>query len=119
MTEERKEARRDMWKGLNFAGTIDWAIDLQNYDAMSEDGGEDGNDDEDGLPEGEPLPYCNGGGYKTLDELDNALDSFPRNCRAQYALETLDYVLDDSVTRYNKLIEDGYDHKFGKSSLLV
>src|SRR6188768_2636533 len=24
-----KKTRRDVWRGMNFAGTIDWAVDLQ------------------------------------------------------------------------------------------
>lgn len=36
MTEETKKSRTDLWKDLNFAGTIDWAVDLQ---AFSEDDG--------------------------------------------------------------------------------
>lgn len=36
MTEETKTSRAGLWKDLNFAGTIDWAVDLQ---AFSEDDG--------------------------------------------------------------------------------
>lgn len=31
MTPEKKDQRREKWKGLNFAGTIDWAVDLQFF----------------------------------------------------------------------------------------
>lgn len=31
MTPEKKEERRESWKGMNFAGTIDWAVDLQSF----------------------------------------------------------------------------------------
>jgi hypothetical protein len=31
MTPTSKESRRREWKGLNFAGTIDWAVDLQAF----------------------------------------------------------------------------------------
>ena len=31
MTPETKDTRRDDWKGLNFAGSIDWAVDLQSF----------------------------------------------------------------------------------------
>jgi hypothetical protein len=36
MTDETKQSRRDRWRSLNFAGTIDWAVDLQQF---SEDDG--------------------------------------------------------------------------------
>jgi hypothetical protein len=31
MTSSSKDDRRESWKGLNFAGTIDWAVDLQSF----------------------------------------------------------------------------------------
>ncbi|KAG9191337.1 chitinase [Alternaria panax] len=31
MTPDKKEERRETWRGLNFAGTIDWAVDLQRF----------------------------------------------------------------------------------------
>ncbi|KAF2132617.1 carbohydrate-binding module family 24 protein [Dothidotthia symphoricarpi CBS 119687] len=31
MTDTTKNTRRNDWKGLNFAGTIDWAVDLQQF----------------------------------------------------------------------------------------
>lgn len=31
MTPTTKDTRRSDWKSLNFAGTIDWAVDLQSY----------------------------------------------------------------------------------------
>jgi hypothetical protein len=33
MTPTTKDTRRDSWKGWNFAGTIDWALDLQSFTA--------------------------------------------------------------------------------------
>lgn len=31
MSEDTKQARRDSWEGLNFLGTIDWAVDLRAF----------------------------------------------------------------------------------------
>ncbi|KAK4072464.1 CAZyme family GH18 and CBM24 [Trichoderma harzianum] len=31
MTTATKDTRRNEWKGLNFAGSIDWAVDLQSF----------------------------------------------------------------------------------------
>ncbi|KAK4452539.1 hypothetical protein QBC34DRAFT_435403 [Podospora aff. communis PSN243] len=39
MNGRTKRNRRDLWRGMNFAGTIDWAVDLQG-DPVSGDGGE-------------------------------------------------------------------------------
>ncbi|KAK2599166.1 hypothetical protein QQS21_005356 [Conoideocrella luteorostrata] len=41
MTPTTKDTRREDWKGLNFGGTIDWAVDLQEFT----------NDDFDNFPE--------------------------------------------------------------------
>jgi hypothetical protein len=43
MTDTTKNTRRNDWKGLNFAGSIDWAVDLQefttdDYDAPPKNG---------------------------------------------------------------------------------
>ncbi|KAI4696564.1 uncharacterized protein J4E88_000741 [Alternaria novae-zelandiae] len=34
MTPETKDARRAEWKSFNFAGTVDWAVDLQEFTAQ-------------------------------------------------------------------------------------
>ncbi|PTB75483.1 glycoside hydrolase family 18 protein [Trichoderma longibrachiatum ATCC 18648] len=31
MSDKTKQSRRDKWKGLNFLGTVDWAVDLQEF----------------------------------------------------------------------------------------
>jgi hypothetical protein len=31
ITPDKKEKRRESWRGMNFAGTIDWAVDLQSF----------------------------------------------------------------------------------------
>lgn len=31
MTAGKKDERRERWKGLSFAGTTDWAVDLQSF----------------------------------------------------------------------------------------
>ncbi|KAL6351717.1 hypothetical protein LRP88_15008 [Fusarium phalaenopsidis] len=31
MTPQTKNSRRDVWRNLNFAGSIDWAVDLQDF----------------------------------------------------------------------------------------
>ncbi|PSK36632.1 Endochitinase B [Elsinoe australis] len=112
MSPSTKEGRRGHWQKYNFAGTIDWAVDLQEFDEISERalGLEDDMDFEDGV--GEPLPLCTGSGYDTLEQLDGALASIPFHCRAQYTLETLQRLLDGTMRRYSDLMNNGYDAKF-------
>jgi hypothetical protein len=33
MTDETKNSRREEWRKRNFAGSIDWAVDLQSFTA--------------------------------------------------------------------------------------
>jgi hypothetical protein len=37
MAPSTKEKRRENWKGENFAGTIDWAVDLQDFTSADKD----------------------------------------------------------------------------------
>ncbi|KAF5542204.1 glycoside hydrolase family 18 [Fusarium phyllophilum] len=37
MTPKTKDSRRSKWEGLNFAGSIDWAVDLQKFTAADFD----------------------------------------------------------------------------------
>lgn len=95
MTPDTKETRRTLWKSHNFAGTIDWAVDLQSFTSMdandfsdrpaSGDGCVSGSDttlDSDDLCEftcalgfcPEPLCFCSGTG-----ELDTLPDESNRN----------------------------------------
>ncbi|PTB66103.1 glycoside hydrolase family 18 protein [Trichoderma citrinoviride] len=46
MSDKTKESRREKWKGLNFRGTVDWAVDLQEFnvtDTTGPHGGEHNN----------------------------------------------------------------------------
>lgn len=38
MSDNTKQARRDNWEGLNFLGTIDWAVDLQSFTSADQFG---------------------------------------------------------------------------------
>ncbi|KAE8404906.1 hypothetical protein BDV37DRAFT_293585 [Aspergillus pseudonomiae] len=95
------KANRVNWiKGLNFGGSSDWAIDLQNY-SNNENGDdsedEDGADDESGDDTLTCLPDQNPG---TLDGLADKADSLDPGC------------LLDSLSLFQTNSE-GYDDKFG------
>lgn len=61
MTPSTKDVRRDLWKALNFAGTIDWAVDLQEFRD------EDKDEPPDRPEEGEG---CVSGRYDTVNSAD-------------------------------------------------
>jgi hypothetical protein len=101
MTDTTKASRTGYYTSLNFAGTVDWAIDLQEYSSPDEDD-EDDEDDAD-LVSTEPLPRCDAN-FSTIEELDAAAGTMPENCKAVYTLQTLYNVLDDSVKKYKDLM---------------
>jgi hypothetical protein len=104
MSEGTKNARTLIYQRLNFAGTVDWAIDLQAY---TDDG--EGLDDED-LPD---MPYtpCDAQ-YNTLDDLDAAATSIPDHCVTLYTVTALKNLLNEALTNYTSMMADGYDKKF-------
>ncbi|EHK96459.1 putative Killer toxin subunits alpha/beta [Glarea lozoyensis 74030] len=78
MTPTTKETRRADWKGLNFAGSIDWAVDLQSFTAddmaIPPDRPTDG---EEGCVEGEDMTTNSGDLYDivvTDDDDPNVID---------------------------------------------
>jgi hypothetical protein len=99
MTDTTKASRTGYYKSLNFAGTVDWAIDLQTF-SISDD---DDDEEEEDLPPTDPLPDCDAN-FGTVEELDAAAGTIPDNCKAVYVLQTLHTVLDDAVKKYNDLM---------------
>ncbi|RHZ44851.1 uncharacterized protein CDV56_103313 [Aspergillus thermomutatus] len=104
MSETTKNTRRSHWKGLNFAGTIDWAVDLQRFTV------DDYSTDvlEPGAPK---LENCTGT-YTTFEAIKQDAAGFSDECRAQYVLQALQANLTGSLSRYYAMMADGYDEKF-------
>ncbi|RDW76305.1 Peptidoglycan-binding Lysin subgroup [Aspergillus mulundensis] len=110
MSETTKSTRRDHWKGLNFAGTIDWAVDLQAF-----------TDDDYLGPLGdegviEPMPSktladCDQT-FSSIEEIEDNIGDIPEECISEYLLVALQKQLDDTLSRYDALMEDGYDKSF-------
>ncbi|KAK3317910.1 killer toxin alpha/beta [Apodospora peruviana] len=110
MTETTKSTRRDTWKGLNFAGTIDWAVDLQSFtlDDFHDPKGGDFPEDTQELPEA--LSDCKGS-YDSLEKIGEAAD-IPSHCVPVYMVEVMANILTNSMKEYDDLMADGYDRKF-------
>lgn len=107
MDDTTKASRTNWYKGLNFAGTVDWAIDLQA------DTGDDGdpNDDEDGDPDPINLPPCKNS-YPDLTTMDSDSGNIPLHCAALYTLETLSTLFATSLKNYTDIVNNHYDKKF-------
>ncbi|KAF2664287.1 glycoside hydrolase [Microthyrium microscopicum] len=105
MDRDVKARRTDWIKSLNFAGTTDWAIDLEDWQGSV--GG--GNDTEFVMPDLACHPSQNPG---NLEGLAAALDSVPSHCTAQFTME----ILSESMENFSSDYADaaaGYDDKFG------
>ncbi|EEP81862.1 conserved hypothetical protein [Uncinocarpus reesii 1704] len=109
MDSKNKAARRKMYQGLNMGGTVDWAVDLEKS-----------LDDEDHL--GEDLdviyPPCNDD-LDTVDEIVKAADKLPGRCVEQYLARALSIELKSALEKYDQILKDGYDRKFGYYSKAV
>ncbi|EFQ99545.1 killer toxin alpha/beta [Nannizzia gypsea CBS 118893] len=107
--DETTKAKRVSWiRGLNFAGTTDWAIDLQGwFEGPSGDGDGDGDGSKPKALECIPSTWPT-----TLQGLSDKIDTIPENCRAQAAMMILIPQLEEAVTKY-KEVSDGYEDKFG------
>ncbi|KAK5993501.1 Killer toxin subunits alpha/beta [Cladobotryum mycophilum] len=102
MDGDVKSNRINWIKDLNFGGSTDWAIDLQDY---SNDENGDDSDDGDGSDDesGEDTPTCSSDTNPgTLDGLVDKADSLDPGCVILFALDIL----------YSQLV-DSYDDKFG------
>ncbi|KAH7024909.1 uncharacterized protein B0I36DRAFT_387329 [Microdochium trichocladiopsis] len=107
MTDMTKNTRREKWKGYDFAGTIDWAVDLQKF---TNDRDEDILDDLEGITR---LEKCeNVGKWNTLDDVEKNAGSVPAHCRSAHILVALQKMLSDAITGYDGLINGGYDGSF-------
>ncbi|KAI8722844.1 Chitinase [Fusarium sp. LHS14.1] len=96
MTPETKKSRRAVWRNLNFAGSIDWAVDLQDF-----------------------LEYvtptygssCDSV-YTTLDQLQGAIYRAPPYCVDKYIVDVEIAIMERSLKKYKELVDSGYDDKF-------
>ncbi|KAI2782388.1 putative glycosyl hydrolase, family 18 [Daldinia loculata] len=109
MDDDMKKSRTEFYDSYNFAGTTDWAVDLQYFADGSGGGGYD--DDYEYEVDDNYWSPCQGS-YTTLDQLDQRKDSMPAHCIEQYLLDVQVATLETALNKYKKLIDDGYDDKF-------
>ncbi|KAM7196728.1 putative glycoside hydrolase family 18 protein [Naviculisporaceae sp. PSN 640] len=110
MTDITKERRRGQWKELNFLGTVDWAVDLQDFAGDSGNGWDESTDLEEEYPP--PFPPCAARSFASLEDIEKAVSSIPWWCKDQYMLQVLRDLQSKALTDYDKLIKSGYDNKF-------
>lgn len=110
MTPTTKQTRRQHWEDYNFAGTIDWAVDLQSFrdeEFLDRDNLEDGLQEEPLWPR---LSGCADRSFDSIEAVEQA--SPPFHCAPVYMADVLARTLSKSMDQYQKLIQNGYDRKF-------
>ncbi|KAL4733759.1 glycoside hydrolase [Aspergillus similis] len=97
MTNATKSTRTTYYQGFNFAGTSEWAIDLQT--------------DVWGSAASTTWQDCNKT-YATLDDIAADADNIASYCMATYIVGVQSATLDAALENYTAIINDGYDNKF-------
>ena len=117
MDEDLKATRAAFYSSYNFAGTTDWAVDLQKFWGGSGGGGGGGggdgiNDgDNDGKYEDEDYKPCTAS-YSTFKQLEDSKKKIPGHCLNKYILDVEIATMDSALKKHKDLIDDGYDKKF-------
>ncbi|KAK0103087.1 hypothetical protein ONS96_005698 [Cadophora gregata f. sp. sojae] len=114
MKDATKSGREALYSRYNFAGTTDWAVDLQAYTAD-----EDSSVEEDDPNYGKyteivrihDKTQCSSK-YTSLDQIEKDADKIPADCMASYLVAAEVAMLDSSLNSYDSLIKGGYDKKF-------
>ncbi|KAJ3499458.1 hypothetical protein NLG97_g299 [Lecanicillium saksenae] len=109
MDDGVKSSRQDWLKGLNFAGTSDWAVDLNEYTLDIGDDSDMPDFDLSDLDDIECTSDMNPGNMKDL--VDKA-DKIPSRCGSLFALDILYATLNDALSLFDVNSKD-YDDKFG------
>lgn len=107
MTPTTKSTRTSYYQGFNFGGTVEWAVDLEQWTGDTANPWGNFSD----LPNDGPLAPCDSN-YATLEDLEAAADSIPYHCVTQYTLNTLNQLLNEAMDNYTTLNNDGYNSKF-------
>ncbi|UKZ82482.1 hypothetical protein TrVFT333_010271 [Trichoderma virens FT-333] len=110
MDDDTKADREALYASYNFAGTSDWAVDLQEYtDGTGYDEGYDPNY----VAKINPNYYAScDSTYSSLDELKNNQTNIPPHCMDQYIVDVEIKILSDALDKYKDLVDHSYDDKF-------
>ncbi|KAF2730201.1 glycoside hydrolase [Polyplosphaeria fusca] len=108
MDDSLKSSRSKFYDTYNFAGTTDWAVDLQKFWGD----GDDGDDDDYELEiDSNYWPACEGH-FTSLQQLKDRKGSIPGHCMEQYIADVEIAIYDGALKKYQDLIDNGYDDKF-------
>ncbi|KAH8130894.1 hypothetical protein LI328DRAFT_150253 [Trichoderma asperelloides] len=114
MNNSIKSDREKLYASYNMAGTSDWAVDLLEF--------RDGSGLDAGAAADFPLDYeyeidtnffsqCDAS-YDSLDALESRKDKIPDHCMNIYIAKVEAKIMSDALSKYDDLVDDGYDDKF-------
>ena len=106
MSPKTRKSRSEYYKSLNFAGIIDWAVDLEYWSDDSLNG-----DDLSDLGMPPKLNRCEGK-YDSMEALDKAGTNIPFECRGYYIVQALSGTLKSATKTYNDILNKDYDKSF-------
>ncbi|KAF7556909.1 hypothetical protein G7046_g6170 [Stylonectria norvegica] len=111
MDDDTKASHQKLWASYNFAGTTDWAVDLQQF--MDGSGGDDSGypDDYEPYISHDLHPDCMGA-YTTFQQLQDRIKTIPAHCMGQYIVAVEIAVMEAALDKYKDLVDEGYDKKF-------
>ncbi|KAH6892884.1 glycoside hydrolase family 18 protein [Thelonectria olida] len=110
MDKGTKASRAKLYASYNFAGTSDWAVDLQEFvDGTGEDDGYDPNYV--AKINNDYFVDCDSD-YASLSQLKDRKSKIPSYCMDQYIVDVEIKIMDDALSKNNDLIDDGYDDRF-------
>ncbi|KYQ93197.1 speract/scavenger receptor domain-containing protein [Tieghemostelium lacteum] len=103
-TLETNQARTEKAKAMNLGGTVEWAMDLQQFF------NDDGVDDDEDLGEiiDASIYDCSQYRLKNLD----GIDKVPEFCRIQVMAFTLKIMLKDNIKEYYSMMNNGFNKVF-------
>ncbi len=105
-------ARQQWYDSMNMAGSVDWALDLnEDYGIGGVGDPQDPDDDDEDWPE---YTSCPAMPFTVIDDVDNAISQglIRSDCIATYTLQTLMSMWDTAYANYTD-INNGYDDLFG------
>ncbi|KAG8410935.1 hypothetical protein J3458_016500 [Metarhizium acridum] len=100
MDKDIKDYRKKVYDVFHFAGTSDWALDLQEFQETK-----------DVIPYEPPreMGICNQA-YDTIQAIKADMDNIPWNCKHQYIVSARQKQLTAALKQYNDIFNDGYSH---------
>ncbi|KAH7317094.1 putative glycosyl hydrolase, family 18 [Stachybotrys elegans] len=109
MDEDTRKTRTAFYDSYNFAGTTDWAVDLQEFHQGV--GGGTGMNNDDHPTVRNRFSKCTRV-FTSFGELKNVADEVPDHCMNRYIFALEIRTIEAALKKFKALVDGGYDKKF-------